>query len=168
MGSGLFLVPEDRKSDGLFLDFSLTTNISQPSLPLLRRFGLVDQRRERQLAEMAQSELGLKAASLDQAASELSGGNQQKIVLARWLALGPHVLILDEPTRGIDVGAKAEVYAIMRALASKGVAILMISSDMEELIAVATRGRGHAQGQRHGGTGRRQDTELNIMQNAVD
>lgn len=168
MREGLFLVPEDRKSDGLFLDFPIATNISQPSLPKLSWNGVVSRRRERELAERARIDLRIKAVSVDQTASELSGGNQQKVVLARWLALHPKVLVLDEPTRGIDVGAKAEVYAIMRSLAATGVAILMISSDMEELIGVATRvavmRRGNVTASLEGD----EITELNIMNNAVD
>lgn len=168
MRAGLFLVPEDRKTDGLFLDFPITTNVALPSLPRLARHGLVNRMRERDLAETARSDLGIKAASVDQATAELSGGNQQKVVLARWLALRPRVLILDEPTRGIDVGAKAEVYAIMRRLAAEGVAILMISSDMEELMSVATRVAVMRRGDVTATLEGADITELNIMRNAVD
>lgn len=168
MRQGLFLVPEDRKMDGLILDFPIVTNISLPSLPRLSWKGVVARRRETELAERARGELGIKAVSVDQTASELSGGNQQKVVLARWLALRPRVLILDEPTRGIDVGAKAEVYAIMRGLADAGVAILMISSDMEELIAVASRVAVMRRGTVTASLEGDEITELNIMNNAVD
>lgn len=136
---GLCMVPEDRKEQGLILDFSIEGNIALPNLAALSKAGYVDRAAETALAYAGQERLGIKAASVDRAAAELSGGNQQKVVLAKWLALNPKVLILDEPTRGIDVGAKSEIYALMRDLALKGVAILMISSDMEEVIGVSDR-----------------------------
>ncbi|MBH0238391.1 sugar ABC transporter ATP-binding protein [Methylobrevis albus] len=137
--AGICLVPEDRKSQGLFLDFAISQNIAMPSLAKLARYGFVDTQAELALAGDAREKLGIKAPRLDRPAGELSGGNQQKIVLAKWLATRPKVIILDEPTRGIDVGAKAEVYRLMRALAGDGAAILMISSDMEEVIGVSSR-----------------------------
>ncbi|SON57289.1 Xylose import ATP-binding protein XylG [Hartmannibacter diazotrophicus] len=137
--AGICLVPEDRKSEGLFLDFAISQNIAMPSLGSLARYGFVDTLAELALAGDAREKLAIKAPRLDRPAGELSGGNQQKIVLAKWLATRPKVIILDEPTRGIDVGAKAEVYRLMRALAGDGAAILMISSDMEEVIGVSSR-----------------------------
>ncbi|PZQ95830.1 MAG: D-xylose ABC transporter ATP-binding protein [Cereibacter sphaeroides] len=133
---GLCLVPEDRKVEGLFLDFSIAENISLPNLTEVARHGLVDSKEEQALAQTSRQRFGIRANSVEQAAAELSGGNQQKVVLAKWLARRPRALILDEPTRGIDVGAKAEIYGLMRKLAADGVAILMISSDMEEIIGV--------------------------------
>ncbi len=137
--AGICLVPEDRKTEGLFLDFSIAENIVMPRLESIASMGFVDQRAERQIAETFRTRLSIKAQRLDRATGELSGGNQQKVVLAKWLGLKPKVIILDEPTRGIDVGAKAEVYRLMRELAAQGAAILMISSDMEEVIGVSTR-----------------------------
>ncbi len=137
--AGICLVPEDRKSEGLFLDFSVANNIAMPSLERISNRGIVDLPAETALAEDARQKLAIKAARLDRPAGELSGGNQQKIVLAKWLATHPKVIILDEPTRGIDVGAKAEVYRLMRELAAQGTALLMISSDMEEVIGVSSR-----------------------------
>jgi ribose transport system ATP-binding protein len=137
--AGISLVPEDRKEQGLLLDFTISENISLPSLGRLSRHGFVDRTRENELAEDSRSSLTIKTASLSRAAAELSGGNQQKVVLAKWLAMNPKVIIFDEPTRGIDVGAKAEVYHLMQELADAGVAILMISSDMEEVIGVSGR-----------------------------
>ncbi|WP_180902619.1 sugar ABC transporter ATP-binding protein [Martelella soudanensis] len=137
--AGICLVPEDRKSEGLFLDFAIARNIAMPSLGMLSRHGFVDRQAEHVLAVDARQKLGIKASRLDRPAGELSGGNQQKIVLAKWLATRPKVVILDEPTRGIDVGAKAEVYRLMRELAAEGAALLMISSDMEEVIGVSSR-----------------------------
>jgi ribose transport system ATP-binding protein len=101
--------------------------------------GSVVQSRILALAQSARDKLGIRTATLTNAAAELSGGNQQKIVIAKWLAMEPKLLIVDEPTRGIDVGAKAEVYHVLQALADQGVGILMISSDMEEVIGVSNR-----------------------------
>ena len=136
---GIFLVPEDRKAHGLILDFPITQNISLPSLMGLSRRGIIDRKAEQHLAERQKAALDLRASNLNLPASALSGGNQQKVVLARWLALSPRVVMFDEPTRGVDVGAKAEIYRLMRALADEGVGVLMISSDMEEVIGVSDR-----------------------------
>lgn len=137
--AGLCLVPENRKEQGLLLDFSIAANIALPNLARLNRLGLVDRSAETTLALGGRDRLGIRTESVTRAAAELSGGNQQKVVLAKWLALNPRVIILDEPTRGIDVGAKAEIYTLMRSLADAGVAIWMISSDMEEVIGVSER-----------------------------
>lgn len=136
---GLYLVPEDRKHCGLILDFPIRQNISLASLSRLSRHGLVNRRAEAALADRQARSLDLRAASLSLPASALSGGNQQKVVLARWLSLSPQVILFDEPTRGVDVGAKSEIYRLMRALADSGVGVLMISSDMEEVIGVSDR-----------------------------
>ncbi|MCX2721366.1 sugar ABC transporter ATP-binding protein [Roseibium salinum] len=150
IAAGLSLVPEDRKEQGLLLDFPIYENLTLPCLNTLSRFGVVDRARENELAESSRRRLSIKAGSLSSAAAELSGGNQQKVVLAKWLAMNPKVIIFDEPTRGIDVGAKAEVYHLMQALTEEGVGILMISSDMEEVIGVSHRvavmRRGHVSG----------------------
>jgi ribose transport system ATP-binding protein len=137
--AGICLVPEDRKAQGLFLDFGVSDNIALPSLDRLSRRGRLDKNAEAALAERSRDQLAIKAPDLRRAVAELSGGNQQKVVLAKWLAMNPAVIIFDEPTRGIDVGAKAEVYSLMQALADRGVAILMISSDMDEVIGVSDR-----------------------------
>ena len=139
IAQGIFLVPEDRKQNGLILDFPITQNISLPGLRDLSRRGIVNRKAETLLAERQKKALDLRAANLSLPASALSGGNQQKVVLARWLALSPRVVLFDEPTRGVDVGAKAEIYRLMRALSDHGVGVLMISSDMEEVIGVADR-----------------------------
>ncbi|MFN4260626.1 MAG: sugar ABC transporter ATP-binding protein [Gemmataceae bacterium] len=139
IAAGILLVPEDRRQEGLVLAASVRDNISLPSLKRLQRLGLVQQRRERDLAERMCRQLNVKTPSIHQIAGFLSGGNQQKIVLAKWLARTPRLLILDEPTRGIDVGAKTEIYALMDRLASQGLAILMISSDMEEILGMSDR-----------------------------
>jgi ribose transport system ATP-binding protein len=136
---GVFLVPEDRRGAGLIVDFSIRENVSLPALDRYTAHGLVSEAREREAADRMCRQLQVKAPSIDVAAATLSGGNQQKVVLAKWLALGPKVLIVDEPTRGIDVGAKAEIYRLLRNLAREGVAIVMISSDMEEILQVSDR-----------------------------
>jgi len=136
---GVFLVPEDRRSAGLVVDFSIRENVSLPSLGRYATWGLVSDGRERDGVSAVCRQLQVKASSIEVRAATLSGGNQQKVVLAKWLALGPKVLIVDEPTRGIDVGAKAEIYALLRALAASGVSIVMISSDMEEILRVSDR-----------------------------
>jgi ribose transport system ATP-binding protein len=165
--AGLCLVPEDRKEHGLFLDFSIAANIALPKLAALTRRGLVDRKAEMALAHAGRERLGIRSLSLTRAAAELSGGNQQKVVLAKWLALNPRVIILDEPTRGIDVGAKAEVYALMRALVAEGVAIWMISSDMEEVIGVSDRVAVMCRGELAGILDGPEVTEENILRLAV-
>ena len=139
IAAGLFLVPEDRKAQGLFLQASLAVNISVAALPGLGRCGLLNRRAESALAGRQIDSLGIRAASANQKVAQLSGGNQQKTVLARWLALRPRVLILDEPTRGIDVGAKGDIYALLSQLADQGVGVMMISSDLAEVVAVSDR-----------------------------
>ncbi len=136
---GIGYVPEDRHGQGLVLDFPIGANVTLPILPRLSRLGLLDQRRERRLARAYAEQLQVKAAGLEQAASALSGGNQQKVVLAKWLATDPKVLILDEPTRGIDIGTKAEVHRIVSHLATQGMAIVLISSELPEVLAMADR-----------------------------
>jgi ribose transport system ATP-binding protein len=136
---GIFLVPEDRKLSGVLLDLSIAENISLPNLPAHAPRGLVSRAMETETAEKQRRNLSIKADRLATPARSLSGGNQQKVVLAKWLAMKPRVMIFDEPTRGIDIGAKAEIYRLMRGLAESGVAILMISSDMEEVIGASDR-----------------------------
>jgi ribose transport system ATP-binding protein len=136
---GIYLVPEDRKRWGLILDFPISHNITLADLAAHARHGLVDASSEQGTAEDQRQRLDIRMASVGITAGSLSGGNQQKVVLAKWLSMDPKVMIFDEPTRGVDVGAKREIYRLMRALADRGVAILMISSDMEEIIGVSDR-----------------------------
>ncbi len=136
---GLYLVPEDRKRSGLVLDMCIAHNVSLPDLPNHARGGLVQGASEARAAEAQRRSLRIRAPSVAAGTGTLSGGNQQKVVLAKWLAMRPRVLVFDEPTRGVDVGAKGEIYALMRGLADRGVAVLMISSDMEEVIGVSDR-----------------------------
>jgi ribose transport system ATP-binding protein len=135
--AGLVLVPEDRKLQGLVLGMSVRHNLSLPTLH--RRGVLVDRRYEAALAERSIEELGIATAGPDQAVSALSGGNQQKVVLGKWLAAEPKVLLLDEPTRGVDIGARAEIYARLDQLAAAGLGVLFVSSDLEEVLQLADR-----------------------------
>lgn len=137
--AGIGLVPEDRKDQALFLDWAVAANVSIATLDREHARGLVRSRRERDLVGRMTGELAVKTPTLDAAVGTLSGGNQQKVVLARWLALEPRLLLLDEPTRGIDVGARQEIYALLRRLAAGGVGILFASSEMEEVLQLADR-----------------------------
>ncbi len=147
MATGIAFLPEDRKTEGLVLPLSVADNLALPSLQSLSRGGLVTPARIAALARDWIARLGIKTASPDLPVQALSGGNQQKVALARWLARNPRLVLLDEPTRGVDVGAKAEIHAQIRALAAQGVAVLVISSELPELlglcdrIAVMARGR---------------------------
>lgn len=167
LAAGLCLVPENRKEEGLVLDFAILDNISLPNLGSLRRGWFVDRKAEAELGLVSKETLEIKAATLRDAVASLSGGNQQKVVLAKWLAMKPKVIIMDEPTRGIDVGAKGEVYALMRSLADKGVGILMISSDMEEVIGVSDRVAVMSAGRVTGILGPDELSEANILGLAV-
>jgi len=137
--AGIGLVPEDRKRQGLVLPQSIAANLSLPQLARLGRAGVVSRARERQLAERWSRELRIRAPGIDARVLTLSGGNQQKVVLGKWLAAGADVLIVDEPTRGIDVGAKMEIYALLDRLAAGGAGILMISSDLPEVMGMSDR-----------------------------
>ena len=137
--AGLALVPEDRKTQGLFLEHSIRRNITLSSLHKLTRFGVIQRSRETETIRRAQHELSISMASPELEAQHLSGGNQQKVVLAKWLQTSPSAIIFDEPTRGVDVGAKFEIYQLMRQLAERGVAILMISSDLVEILGMSDR-----------------------------
>ena len=137
--AGLCLAPEERKAQALLMKRSVRENISLAVLRRLSRWRVVDRRAERELAERYLRELHIRTPSIEQEIATLSGGNQQKTVLARWLARDSKLLILDEPTRGVDVAAKAEIYAIIDRLAARGVAVLVISSEMPEVLGLADR-----------------------------
>ncbi|MFB6593102.1 sugar ABC transporter ATP-binding protein [Streptomyces diastaticus] len=136
---GISMLPEDRKAEGIVPGLSVRENIVLAALPRLSRAGIVSRARQGRVVEIFMRRLRIKASSPEQKVGELSGGNQQKVLLARWLCLQPRVLLLDEPTRGIDVGAKAEVRGLIDELAREGLAVLLISSDIEELIEGADR-----------------------------
>jgi rhamnose transport system ATP-binding protein len=139
IANGIAYLPEDRRRHGVVLEMAVRENISLAVLKLLSRHGSFDFRREEELAEGYVQRLGIKAASTRAPVSTLSGGNQQKVALSRWLATTPAVLILDEPTQGIDVGAKGEVHELIMELAEQGVAILLISSDLSEILGMSDR-----------------------------
>ncbi|GAB3002440.1 sugar ABC transporter ATP-binding protein [Amycolatopsis acidiphila] len=139
MRAGIALLAEDRKTDGIIPNLSVRENIVLAALPGLSPFGLVRRSKQDRIVRTFMERLRIKASGPDQKVAELSGGNQQKVLLARWLATGPRVLLLDEPTRGIDVGAKAEVQALIDELAREGLGVLLISSELEELVDGADR-----------------------------
>jgi rhamnose transport system ATP-binding protein len=139
MSMGLALVPEDRRKQGLVIDSTVGRNITTAIRRLLAKFGLITTGMENESAQVWASRLEVKTRALDAVAATLSGGNQQKVVLGKWLATKPRVLIIDEPTRGIDVGTKAEVHRMMSELAGQGLGILMISSELPEVLGMADR-----------------------------
>ncbi len=167
LAHGMFLVPEDRHGEGLVLGMNIRENVTLPSLKQCSSWNLVQRHREDKRASEQMQSLQIKAPGSDTLVVHLSGGNQQKVVLGKWLALSPKVLILDEPTRGIDVGAKAEIYRLMRRLAEQGTVILIISSDMEELLHLSDRVAVMHEGEICGVLDRPNCTEENIMQLAV-
>ena len=137
--AGIAYVPEDRRQHGVVLDMSVAANASLASLGAVSRSGLIDRRRERAVAEEYVQRLHIKTPNVLAEVGTLSGGNQQKVALARWLATSPSLIILDEPTQGVDVGAKAEIHALMQMLAERGLAILMISSELPEILGMSDR-----------------------------
>jgi ribose transport system ATP-binding protein len=139
IAAGLALVPEDRKHHGLALEMGVRENLSLASLHRDQRFGFRDGRRENALCETMITAMRIKTPSPSQPVQFLSGGNQQKVVIGKWLATNPRVLLLDEPTRGIDIGAKQEIYRLMEELAGRGVAIVFASSEMEEILGMSDR-----------------------------
>jgi ribose transport system ATP-binding protein len=167
IAEGVYLIPEDRKRSGLLLDLPIVNNISLADLPRYARLGMVDASREDKVAEEQRRKLNIKTPSIEIEVVTLSGGNQQKVVLGKWLSMRPKAIIFDEPTRGIDVGAKSEIYTLMRNLADEGVAILMISSDMEEVIGVSDRIAVMHEGTISGFLDRADFSEHNVLMLAV-
>ncbi len=137
--AGIGLAPEERKSQALLLDEAVYKNITVSSMLRFARLGFLDQREERRRAGELTTSLDVRPAGVTRAANTLSGGNQQKIVLARWLLRDCRVLLLDEPTRGVDVGARSEIYQLIRSLADRGVAVVVVSSEIEEVLGLADR-----------------------------
>ncbi|MCS7167077.1 MAG: sugar ABC transporter ATP-binding protein [Gemmatales bacterium] len=165
--AGIYLIPEDRKQFGLILNDTVCHNISLPSLRELSRYTLVRSRQERTLASQLVQQLSIRTPGLQQMVGLLSGGNQQKTVLAKWLARQPRWLLLDEPTRGIDIYAKSEIYALVDSLAQQGVAILMVSSELEEILGLCDRVLVMHQGELVGELDRSHLSEEAIMQLAT-
>jgi ABC-type sugar transport system ATPase subunit len=133
------LIPEDRKIQGLCLGQSIRSNTAIGLFNLFTRFGFLDNRRINKIVKEFVDRLNVRTPGILQLVRNLSGGNQQKVVIARWLTLNPKILILDEPTRGVDVAAKAEIHALMSELAGQGVAVLMVSSELPEILGVCDR-----------------------------
>jgi ribose transport system ATP-binding protein len=164
---GLFLVPEERRKHGLLTGLSVCENISLPDLKSYSHMGLMQRRHEIEKSSHHVKQLNIKTASLKTKAGNLSGGNQQKLVLAKWMAMKPRVLIFDEPTKGIDVVAKVEIYRLMRDLADRGVIVIIISSDMEEILTVSDRISVMCNGKITGVLERKEFDEEKVMELAV-
>jgi ABC-type sugar transport system ATPase subunit len=162
MERGIFYVPEERRSQGLILPFSIKNNITLSILDRISRLGFVP-RSERQTADKFAKELSIRGAAISDPVSRLSGGNQQKVVLAKSLAREPSILLLDEPTRGIDVGAKSEIYRLIDDLAKEGKAILLISSELEEVLSMSDRVLVMREGSITGEFKREEATQENVM-----
>jgi ribose transport system ATP-binding protein len=164
---GIYLIPEDRRNLGLVTEMTIRENVTLPALHDYSSGGLIRRSSEDVAAKKVCEALRVKTASIEMKAANLSGGNQQKVVLAKWLSLNPKLIFFDEPTRGIDVAAKAEIYQLMRKLADEGVAIVMISSDMEEILANSDRVAVMREGQLTGVLARAECSEEAIMRLAV-
>jgi len=137
--NGIYLVPEDRRKSGLVTEMSVRENVTLPALTRYASMGLIRRHQETQTAMQQCESLNVQAPSVETTVKNLSGGNQQKVVLSKWLSMEPKVIIFDEPTRGIDVSAKVEIHKLMRNLADRGVLVIMISSDMEEILGISDR-----------------------------
>jgi ribose transport system ATP-binding protein len=136
---GIGFITEDRKTEGLVLDFSIRDNMALPNLTSFSKKGFIDDKTENEFVDLLIKRLRIKTQSGETNSKDLSGGNQQKVVIAKWIGIGPKVLILDEPTRGVDVGAKREIYQLMNELTNRGVAIIMVSSELPEVIGMSDR-----------------------------
>jgi rhamnose transport system ATP-binding protein len=165
--AGLAYVPEDRRRHGVIADFDVAANTGLASLGRLASAGFIRRRAERDLAEQYVRRFNIRTPSVDSAVGHLSGGNQQKVALARWLATSPSVLILDEPTQGVDVGAKAEIHVLIRELAAEGLAVVMISSDLSEVLQLSDRVLVMRRGRVSGILGRDEATTATVMTLAV-
>ena len=159
---------EDRHQLGLAMPMSVTSNITLPSLSrYLSRFGVIKREKEKKTANEFKNRLQIKTPSLEQEVSKLSGGNQQKVMFSKWLNTQPKIIILDEPTRGIDVGAKAEVHAMIQELAEKGLSIICISSDLPEVLAMSDRILIMREGRQMGILASREATQESVMSLAM-
>ena len=166
IAEGIVLVPEDRKLQGVILGHSIGENIAYSNFEAVGAYGFVLRKRLREFAGECIEKFGVKGRG-HQNASEMSGGNQQKVVLAKWLARNPRVVLLDEPTRGIDVGARSSIYEIINGLAAEGVAVVVVSSDLEEILGVSNRVLVMSVGQQTGILDRREANEITVMELAT-
>ena len=167
MRVGIAMVTEDRRDGGIFPSMSVTANVISANLDRVTKYSMIDNREAKNLTQNSAKMLNIVTPSLDRAVMFLSGGNQQKVLLARWLARKPEILIVDEPTRGIDVGAKSDLYAILRELAKSGVAVLVVSSDLPEVLALAHHIVVMSEGKTVGEMDAREATEVKILQMAT-
>jgi ribose transport system ATP-binding protein len=167
IGSGVVLAPEDRKRHGLVLEMSVRENTSLARLRRDQKVGMIDFKSEAALAVETIEKMNVKTPHAEQVVQYLSGGNQQKVVLGKWLAMSPRLLLLDEPTRGIDIGSKQEIYKLMEDLAATGVAVLFVSSEMEEVLGMADRALVMHEGAITGELSRKELSEEAIMQLAT-
>ena len=165
--AGIALAPENRKQQGLVMEMALSENMSLPSLIRDQHHGFLNRQQEAKITEQMIKQMQIKTPSAEQEVRYLSGGNQQKVVLGKWLAMEPKLLLLDEPTRGIDVGAKQEIYGLMEELTRRGVAILFVSSEMEEVLGMSDRALVMHEGRLSGELARNELTEEAIMQLAT-
>ena len=168
IGAGIALVPEDRKLQGLILNQTVMSNISITILHKLQQWGfMLSSVKEKKLSSDYISRLAIKTSSPNNAAGNLSGGNQQKIVLAKWLATNPRILLLDEPTRGVDINAKSEIYKLMKSLAAEGMGIIMVSSELPEVLAVSDRVLVMCEGELTASIPIEDATEAKILKHAI-
>jgi ABC-type sugar transport system ATPase subunit len=165
--AGISLIPENRNEEGIFLLLSVLQNIASSTIDSRQSWGLVKRKKERGVIENISSELSIKLISLDQTAQSLSGGNLQKLVLAKWLLVDPKVIVMLEPTKGVDVGTKQEIYRLIRRLAKKGVAIIVYTSEMLELVGLCDRVLIMNHGFFTASLERKKITEENIMKSSV-
>jgi len=161
--AGVGMVPEDRKEAGLFLDMSVTANVASSNLDAVSSGWVVSRRRSEQLARSYVRDLHIATPSVDQRVINLSGGNQQKVLLAKWFARRPRLLIVDEPTKGVDVGARSDIYAVLRGLAASGIGLLVVSSDLPEVLALAQRIVVMAEGRTVGELDAHEANEMSIL-----
>lgn len=163
MQAGIGFVTEDRKDEGLILDFSIRDNMAMTNLSSFAPKGVIIDKKEKDFADLLIQRLQIKTESSSTLARQLSGGNQQKVVIAKWIGIGLSVLILDEPTRGVDVGAKREIYQLMNELTERGVAILMVSSELPEILGMSDRIIVVHEGEIGGELSRQEATQESIM-----
>ena len=167
MKQGIVWITEDRKSEGLVLDFPIRDNVALPNLDQVSRTGFVSRKKENRLTRIFMDKLRIKATGNGQIVRSLSGGNQQKVVIAKWLARQPKIFVMDEPTRGIDVGAKAEIYKLINELTASGSAVLLISSELPEIIGMSDRLLIMYEGRKMGELNREEFSEETIMRYAA-
>ena len=168
MNKGVVMVTEDRKIEGVVHNMNVRENITLPNLKALKKVLFVGRKREAGMGREMMERLKIKASGLRQLVSNLSGGNQQKVVFAKWLATEPKIMILDEPTRGIDVGAKAEIYRIISDLVERGISIILMSSEMPELIALCDGIYTMKDGKITGSLDRREFSEKAILTKIIE